>query len=246
MMQECDVDPEDDVIHFDSSQYHQSSEQFNNNDNDQLNHSANFPGERRQSRKKSGTFSNTWSKVRQSFTLSGKHHHSSSSNIYRESQVNNKSSTGSAGRIKASRSSNNISDMVSHPEDEYINERDSFRDTRQRGVSVSSKQEASLLLTLQNSPSSSRRRSPVGGNGSGTTTPPPPMLSIDTSTPPPPSSSSSVSRAASRASIQQNTPRASTANNNQRTPSHRDSTSNPSSQTRRKSQKQSSDGCLPS
>lgn len=212
-MEECDVDPEDDVIHFDSSQYRNQEQ----------------PDGEGHQRKKSGTFSSTWSKMRHSFMSgSGKVSAPNQTLVYQEpsnppSTTQNAKNTNSPsmGGLRSSRSSNNISDMVQQQQAEEDRERESYRETRQRGVSVSSKQEASLLLTLQNSPNAKKSKN---GHVS-----PPPTSQIP--------------------QHPQTAPRPSRHSHSSGTRSTSASSSLPESQSapqRRKSQKQSSDGCLPS
>lgn len=215
MMEECDVDPEDDVIHFDSSQYRNQDQS---------------EGDLQQGhqRKKSGTFSSTWSKVRYSF-MSGSGKMPAPNQVPADQQTSIPTTTpaqnpakNSPTMMRSSRSSNNISDMVNQQQLEEDRERESYRETRQRGVSVSSKQEASLLLTLQNSPSSKKSKN-------GQVTPPPssqfPHQHPQTAPRPSRHSHSSGTRSTSASSSllePQSAPQ------------------------RRKSQKQSNDGCLPS
>jgi hypothetical protein len=210
MMDECDVDPEDDVIHFDSSLYHhphpsrQVSGQTSNSSNDY--HSSRYHSEGHhggQSHRKSISIQSTWKTLRKSFAHSKpsststtpQHISEPTSSAVRRSSLpspasapfssSSSSSTSSSSvsmkrNIPGSRSSNNIADMVIYEEENTGEEnkedlagaglatasgsygardsdRESFRHTRQRGVSISSKQEASLLLSLQNSPSTRQR-----------------------------------------------------------------------------------------
>lgn len=198
MMEECEVDPEDDVIHFDSTFYQHyrqvsnstvgstatitttSTLTTNTNNRTRLasdDHSTISSGSRSSA---GGSGSSMWSKMRRS--LGGTKNKISGAKIpapitAQHSITSPDASTFSAGHItptltssmiRKNRSSNNISDLVAIAEEgeEEATKRKQSREsgggspamTRQRGVSVSSKQEASLLLSLQNSPSQRQKQ----------------------------------------------------------------------------------------